>query len=507
MRRVLPWLMVTLAPLGFFVVLQSVVLGWMGLPLQAALQAAPHWSDEVLYWHQAATFAQVGLEGGYYTFNEQPAAAAWSRFYSWGAFVPITYGLIARLLGWPLAGIVLVNLAFYGLAMALYAAWVRPKPAQILPAMILLTLFLPLQLSWGASMQETAHFALAIALAGGFVVLLRRTRASDALPLPRGLFLLMLGLIVLGSLWRPTWGIFSLPLFWLAWRPWRWDKAVLTAVLAIALTIGLALLQDSSAAPYPSYRALYLETNQLGGLAGVLAYVVHSLGLLVDVRYGQAVAQRLQIGGILMVMAWAWLSGARHRCWNDEALFHLFNLGGVSLLILALHQVTSGHDYRVLAPHLLLSAMIWVGLQHRALIYALSLSMILALPVTIEQFQLFASNASGQAQRAVARWREPLAQVMAYQPEANPWCNTLSVSGFYLRDFDGQTGLLLSVPPGLGISLLQGLDKPAVPRAAHLLLTEADAQHYNLADVPPLLTVPDGAIYANPLADCQAPSN
>jgi hypothetical protein len=504
----LPWLLVTIAPLGFFALLQSVVLGWMGLPLQAALQAAPYWSDEIFYWHQAATFAQAGLEGGYYTFNEQPAAAPWSRFYSWGAFVPMTYGALARLLGWPLAGVVLANLAFYGLAMALYAAWVRPKPAQILPALILLALFLPLLLAWGSSMQEVAHHALAIALAGGFVVLLRRAQAQDSTPLPRGLFPLMLGLIALGALWRPTWGIFSLPLFWLAWRPWRWDRAVLSAALAVALTLILALLQDSSAAPYPSYRALYLEKNQLSGLGGLLAYVVHNLSLLADGRFGQAVALRLQVGVAVLLMAWAWLSAARARRWNDEALLHLFNLGGVSLLILALHQVANGHDYRVLGPHLLFSAMVWVGMQRRALVYALSFSMILALPVTIEGFQLFASNASGQTQRAMARWREPLAQVIAYQPGADPWCNTLSASGFYMRDFDGQTGLLLSVPAGMGISLLQGPEKPAAPRAAYLLLTEADAQHYGLADTPPLLVVPDGALYANPASGCgQAPSN
>ena len=506
MRRFLTWLLVILAPLITFVLVQSVVLAWVGLRPQAILQVAPYWSDEIFYWHQASTFSKVGLDGGYYTVNEQPAAATWSRFYSWGAFVPMTYGLVARLLGWSLAGVVLTNLAFYVLAMLLYAAWVRPRPAQVLPSLTLLTLFLPLQLAWGMSMQEVAHFALAIALAGGFVVLLRRAQAGGAGPLPRGLFLLLLSLIVLGGLWRPSWGIFSLPLFWLAWRPWRWDKALLSAALAVALTLGLALLQDSSAAPYPSYRALYLETRQLSGLEGALAYFVHSLSLLTDGRFGHAVAQRLQIGVILLVLAWAWLSGARHRRWNDEALFHLFNLGGMSLLILALHQVTSGHDYRVLGPQLLLSAMVWVGLQRRTLVYVLSFSMILALPVTVEQFQLFASNVSGQTQRAVARWRDPLAQLMIYQPEVDPWCNTLSASAFYLRDFDGQTGLLLSVPSGIGISLLQP-DKLAVPRAAYLLLTEDDAREYGLTDVPPLLTIPDGALYANPLADCQAPSN
>jgi len=501
MRRALPWLLVMAAPLVFFVLLQSVVLGWLGLPPQAITQAAPYWSDEVLYWHQAATFAEAGLEGGYYTINEQPAAAAWSHFYSWGAFVPMTYGLLARLLGWSLPGIVLANVAFYGLAMALYAAWVRPRPTQTLPAMILLALFLPLLLAWGASMQEIAHFALAIALAGGFVVLLRRAQADESAPLPRALFPLMLALIALGALWRPTWGIFSLPLFWLVWRPWRWERAVLSAGLAVAFTLVLALLQDSSAAPYPSYRALYLEENQLSGLSGLLAYLIHNLGLLADGRYGQAVAQRLQVGVILLGMAWAWLSAARRKRWNDEALLHLFNLGGVSLLILTLHQVTSGHDYRVLGPHLLFSGMLWVGMQRRTWIYALSLSMVFSLPLVIEGLQLFASNASGQTQRALARWHEPLAEVMPYRPGADPWCNTVSVSIFYLSDFDGQTGLLMAVPAGLGISLLQG-DGPPVLRSAYLLLTEADARRYQMDDSARLLPVPDGALYANPATAC-----
>lgn len=63
----------------------------------------PVWNDEVGYWHQAATFAAVGFQGGYYSYNENTARATWTRFGVHGPWYPMLYGTLGRLLGgWEL---------------------------------------------------------------------------------------------------------------------------------------------------------------------------------------------------------------------------------------------------------------------------------------------------------------------------------------------------------------------------------------------------------------------
>ena len=60
----------------------------------------PGGADEVLYWHQAATFRSVGFDGGYYTNYEQTSPASFTTFYAWGPFVPAFYGGLWRIIGW-----------------------------------------------------------------------------------------------------------------------------------------------------------------------------------------------------------------------------------------------------------------------------------------------------------------------------------------------------------------------------------------------------------------------
>lgn len=170
-------------------------------------QAAPLWSDEIFYWHQAQTFAKVGLKGGYYSINERPAAASWSHFYAWGAFISIEQGLWARLAGNGLGVIVQLHFALLALA-SLSCAWAWQKRAPWGLA-LLLAVFWPLIFALPSSQQEASHMAVALALSGVFLRLLDGTASRP---------MLTVGLVwlIVASLSRPTWGVLLLPFLFLS---------------------------------------------------------------------------------------------------------------------------------------------------------------------------------------------------------------------------------------------------------------------------------------------------
>src|SRR5271166_7056031 len=69
----------------------------------------PHLSDEIYYWRQADTFRTLGLDGGNFTYGELTARIG--GYYSWGMFVPMFQGTMAKLFGWSLNTIPVLNAA------------------------------------------------------------------------------------------------------------------------------------------------------------------------------------------------------------------------------------------------------------------------------------------------------------------------------------------------------------------------------------------------------------
>ena len=86
----LPALLPSLLTLGFAAVL------WRGVPGDFT----PLWSDEVLYWNEAAAFLRAGFHAGYITVAEVAAPAAFSHFGPHGVGYAMLYGLVGRLIGW-----------------------------------------------------------------------------------------------------------------------------------------------------------------------------------------------------------------------------------------------------------------------------------------------------------------------------------------------------------------------------------------------------------------------
>src|SRR5687768_18094280 len=70
----------------------------------------PFWTDEVVYWNEAAVFGDTGFGGGYTVIQEEPARAAFTHFGPHGPVFPAFHGAIAAVWGWRAYSAFLVNL-------------------------------------------------------------------------------------------------------------------------------------------------------------------------------------------------------------------------------------------------------------------------------------------------------------------------------------------------------------------------------------------------------------
>src|SRR5688500_4277323 len=183
----------------------AIVLGLVALLFKAGPhQFLPIWNDEVVYWNEAAVFAEAGFHGGYVTVHEEVAAAEFSRFGPHGPAFAIFHGSIARLIGWQPPTAFFINLVVVSIAAF---AWVRGTGAGTSPAaLLLLAGFWPLLLYLPTEMQEPTHFALA------FLFALAIARQWDA-PGPLAYVWTAL-LLTAAALLKPSWALLLLPLGW-----------------------------------------------------------------------------------------------------------------------------------------------------------------------------------------------------------------------------------------------------------------------------------------------------
>jgi hypothetical protein len=487
----------------------------------------PHLTDEFNYWHQIATFAAHGWNGGYYTVEEHPAAAAFSHFGVHGPGYVVLYGLIAKVVGWHLWSAPVFNMAVLALALAAFSALARPGPGRVGLAALVVALFWPLHTFLMTNMQASVHFAAAIVLAAVFARLLA---ARDAPP--RAVAALGLVLIAAAALLRPTWAILLLPLFLLALPPGvvrRPGPAVFAVLGAAVLTGVLFAVYNHLAAPFPVNILAQLKErlahgNPLGAARTLAAYAGNNLGAFLVVpdspRHALAMAQRIAVlalaaySGVRLVRAARARRAAGGRAWGlsdaDAADgFHVVNLLGITVLCVLLRPLDTFHDYRPMAPHLLLSVLVHalsgrkVATLAFAGVYAV-LSIAFVSEYRVYHYPRFYGGESplfSPSERALYQAR--VADRIRFDPAAGPWTNTLVV------DRGAYDKRLLAIPPGIGITRVFDWDRVDAPLKSRWLLIHRGSYPGAVARAPrmrPVAVTRFGTLFVNPDTAGGAPS-
>jgi hypothetical protein len=472
----------------------------------------PQLSDEIYYWRQADTFRTLGIDGGNFTYGEVTARIG--GYYSWGIFVPMFQGTMARLFGWSLNTIPVMNAVLLCISLGVFIWITNATRKQLLWLLIILGTFSPLILFHVTSMQEVSFLAFAALAAAAFFLLMSTPAPA---PLPAALqTAFAFTAIMIGAALRPTFGLLFIPACLLLQRG-NTRVTIGAAFAAGALLWGVTLVAVTlTAAPFAN--------NVFRGFVNTLSsHPIEAVQLIFDnIRLnlqrflkGEApeVVQRLQM--LLLVAGFGALLYFRNRQgWKfsshdsdrSEALLHFYNVGLILVLYIVFYDVAGWRDLRGMAPHLFFSLLLLVAFQRRLWIVALVIPCLFALPSSGRLYATWSSTYFSPERHAMyTDWRPRLRDLFVYaRSPAGRWCNTVLHTGYYMFD---NSPILLALPPQIAISLVLRADEVTVPVKSRYLLLDTDFFTKNpdkFPHVDALMDVPGGTLYLNRDSACRS---
>ena len=462
--------------------LASVYLG------QSLANFHPDFSDAIMYWHQIKTFAAVGFSGGYYTVGEETAAASFTHFYAWGPWYIALYGLIAKAAGWSLWSPMLFDVAAVTLALLGAVLLIRPNSRQLVLVLLVLLTYWPLHLYLPRGMQEPFHYAVAIMLAGIFY---RLVVHEDAVP--HRLLAAALVMILGAGLVRPTWAVLLLPLVTIVVekrphsrtpRGSRFHRVFRYWPLlpACAVVAGIFLLHLYVAAPFPNrwtFDVQLLLRSPVAVLESLVAVTtVQGITYLwPDGEHPLWTLLRYQALGIVL---WMTVLAIRRRgndlgqeapgrqpWYRAERLTHILNLGLIVLLVVMLFDVEAWRDYRVVAPHLLLSLLLLAACGRARVVGVVVLAGLLFTSSFLAAYNDLAPRQFTDEQARIDAFAAQTAGTLVYQAQGDPWCNTILLPQ--------RTAFLpeaLAIPAGIGLSFYFDNTSPGELKSRYVMVDD-----------------------------------
>jgi hypothetical protein len=451
------------------------------------LSYIPAWSDEIDYWHQVETMRTVGFAGGFYGVDEAEAKLSFLRFGSHGPAFPMLMSGISAITGWHLFSVPLANLAFVAAAIFGYLALTRAGWARAALTGALLLTFWPMMLYLPSTMQETVHQALAMVLAGVFFLLMRQDPAATRAPFAAGIVVL-----TLASLLRPTWALLFLPLFFLRGGPPSGRNLLRAALKAVPAVVAAFGLWTVASTPFPGFVSHLTELTPRSPWAGTKLLLLHiwinAKGFVKGewVHLGLRAALMAIIVAALVIVVRHLRRGTadHHEALVTGSAFHLLNLVPALAVVVLLYDVSDWRDYRVLAPHVLLSALVALARSERVFV-------VLALAADLAFVGAFGSAFSELHREhfgRVAPETTSLSRYITYRSGMPAWENTLIV------DMPNYEAKLLNVPAGVGLTLWLHGDSRHI-RSRYLLVTEETASRIGLDRLRLLASAGRGNLY------------
>jgi hypothetical protein len=335
---------------------------------------APVWHDETWYFNEMAVYESKGWDGGYTISHEMPARAPWNRFGTHGPFGPMVYGLFARFTGMHLATIPIFNAILLVLGSLFWVACCRLDARRSWMAALVAVTFWPLILYIPTSMHEGMHFSIAFVLAA-LSVLLIRNRDN------RWLLALLLVAVAAAAQIRVTWALAAVPALWIALRPRNKWQIGLFAAGSLGFVGALFLEAVVLVSPYPNFMKTVLEGAVespiktcwlifVHSLKGIEHYLAPNHDTVIEIVFRY---QTIMLFGVVVYQL------RRHylrRMSQDESTadgggqaelestvytFALWSLICIVGFVLVLYDVRDWRDYRVIAPHLLLTLLVLVS--------------------------------------------------------------------------------------------------------------------------------------------------
>ncbi|MHC4707563.1 MAG: hypothetical protein ACYS8I_10820, partial [Planctomycetota bacterium] len=258
-------------------------------------------------------------------------------------------------------------------------------------------------------------------------------------------------LIVLAAISKLTWSFLFFP-FFLHIRQ-RLHLNILQAVaISCVLVLASFLLYNQLAAPYPNFAGHLLKVFGQSLIDGVILLSQHawlSLENFFDWNHRLLwLMLRLQI---LVSVFWVGLLLWRHRDVQEnwrECSVVIASSGSLIVLTILLYDVSDWRDFRLLAPALLLSMLIFVDRQRLFLVGVLVAGNLAVLPDFIAAHEtVFTQGRFSENQDRLNEFVQQISPVIQFDDQKDGWRNTILVPRRIAID-----PLIIGIPEGIGIS-------------------------------------------------------
>jgi hypothetical protein len=468
-------------------------------------------NDEVDYWYETFTFTKVGFNGGYQTFEEHPALAKFFHFEAHGPMFPMLYGIVGRFVGWhPYSGPIF-NIVIVALALCLFIYITKLDNKQLVIAGFAIMTFWPLLLYLPTNMQESLHQAIAIIMAGIFYVLILNNEQLSI-----KIKALSLSFMFFASLIRPTWAFLFIPFFILILRDKSKSRLTLAFLKAIFLIILFFFISFYWSAPYPKeFVRRFMNALYISFIDGAQFFFLHAVNNFkgwMSFHNGVAleILQRYQLLLLIFICSVSVIFLRHEKKREDrigdtraiyENLFHIFNIGAISLAVILFYRPLDFQDYRVCAPYLLIAILLIIAFKKR--IWLAGLIILSNLIFFLSFNQTYKNNLTSNFvydRQSIVSFHEAIKDLIVYKENPNPWCNTL-LSFISPEPLPYQ---FVGLPAGLGISYIYKFDRLQFPvKSKYILL---DAIGYSLlhgkANLKFLGSTPLGRLFLNLDSQC-----
>jgi hypothetical protein len=424
------------------------------------------YDDTVHYAAEIYSFRDWGWKGGYFGINEDPAPWSFSHFGFHGPFYAFVQGSMVRFVRVFLPSLFqsqsdlsLLNLIWVTLGIAFFLWLVRPRGRALRRFSLLVIFYWPLHVLIPTWSQESFHMALALVFAALFHrILVGRSSWK--------MFAATFVLLIVASSVRISWALLFVPFFLLWPKELSWKKGVLSLVCALFMIQALANVCNYTIAPLKYFednfrflKMLSLEADFVRTFQRLMGSVFEFFNIkkLFSIRseillslFRFQIVAWLLVSTILLVRSFRVGKGVGDPDIR-ESLFHCLNLGIVLVAVLVGYYIYQYPVYRVLSPHLLLSAA--VGLVSLELsswaqknFVRLTLGAhILLLPCFLDFYFYQWSAYFRDTVPDPILFQKEVASKASFQPQENAWCNTV-----YYIDMRNPR-LVLLFAPGLGI--------------------------------------------------------
>lgn len=480
------------------------------------------WNDEIYYWHQIATFSKHGFSGGYYTFDEVSSSSV-SRFGAHGPVYPLLFGSLGRIFGWHYYSAAMFHLVLVTLSIAGFAYFANVRRRYMVVLGVLYVTFWPLMFFTPTLMEEGLHYVIAAA----FAVMFYRVGATEGVLSRRARFGWIF-LFILASLLRPTWSFLLVPFLVYTGRKSARGIAISLASAGFGVLAAFGMFSYLTA-PYPYGFVEFLRgTRGLGeqvrlmakhAASNVEAILSPDNSLLMTnlqrLQHAQVAALLLafSVFGIVAVVRRLRAAGRDRdlslrttRLSNFPFLVHSANLGLVAAMLIIMYDIGSWRDYRTLAPHLLLTLLLLVAMAPRsrfgtALVIVVVVSNVGFAHAYLADYGTYRASTFSGAPARVSEFRSAVAGFLRYDPNAEPWCNTLLSSW---PNGEALPQEILGVPAGIGVSLDYSGGVQAPLRSGYVLTSPENAKRLEFeTDLEVLTETPHGTLYFNRDSGCE----